>query len=122
MRLLIVDDSCPFRQAARSLLERRGYQVIGEAGDAATALERAAALSPAGVLMDVTLPDGTGFAVTQRLTERCPAVAVLLTSAEDFGAAHPLVEQSGACGFVLKSELAACDLTRFWPLQPEPTF
>jgi hypothetical protein len=41
VRVLIVDDSAPFRRAARDLLRRRGYVVVGEAGCAAAALEAA---------------------------------------------------------------------------------
>jgi DNA-binding NarL/FixJ family response regulator len=115
MRVLIVDDSSCFRGAARALLERRGYDVVGEAGTAAAAFEQANRLKPAAVLLDVTLPDGTGFGISARLTHRCPALAVLLTSAEDFSSCYGLAEECGARGFVLKSQLAGCDLDRFWP-------
>jgi two-component system chemotaxis response regulator CheY len=115
MRILIVDDSSCFRRAARALLERRGYEVVGEAVCAADAIEQADRLGPSAVLLDVTLPDGTGFGVAAQLTGRSPAMAVLLTSAEDFGSCYGLAEECGARGFVLKSELARCDLARFWP-------
>jgi DNA-binding NarL/FixJ family response regulator len=115
MRVLIVDDSSCFRSAARALLERRGYEVVGEAATAAAAFEEARALNPAAVLLDVSLPDGTGFAVSARLTHRTPAIAVLLTSTEDFSSCYGLAEECGARGFVLKSQLAGCDLERFWP-------
>ena len=113
--MLIVDDSSCFRSAARSLLERRGYEVVGEADTAAAAFEQARVLQPAAVLLDVLLPDGTGFGIAARLTHRCPALAVLLTSAEDFSSCYGLAEECGARGFVLKSQLAGCDLNRFWP-------
>ena len=38
VRVLVVDDSAPFRTAARELLRRRGYVVVGEAGNAAEAI------------------------------------------------------------------------------------
>jgi DNA-binding NarL/FixJ family response regulator len=115
MRVLIVDDSACFRRAARALCERRGYEVVGEAETAAAAFEEARVLNPDAMLLDVGLPDGTGFAVAARLTYRTPELAVLLTSAEDFSSCYGLAEQCGARGFVLKSQLAGCDLGRFWP-------
>jgi DNA-binding NarL/FixJ family response regulator len=114
MRVLIVDDSSCFRRAARALLERRGYEVVGEAVNAADAVRQANALKPAAMLLDVTLPDGSGFGVAASLTPRCPTLAVLLTSAEDYGSCYALAEECGARGFVLKSQLAGCDLARFW--------
>ena len=62
-RVLIVDDHVPFRAVARELLERAGYIVTGEAGDAAEALAAIAAEAPDVVLLDVQLPDQDGFAV-----------------------------------------------------------
>jgi DNA-binding NarL/FixJ family response regulator len=115
MRVLIVDDSPCFAAAARTLLERRGYEVAGVADSVADAIEQVERLEPGAVLLDVILPDGTGFGVAARLTESDPALAVLLTSAEDYSSSHFLAEECGARGFVLKSQLAACDLERFWP-------
>jgi two-component system, chemotaxis family, chemotaxis protein CheY len=118
-RVLIVDDSCYFRRAARALLERRGYEVVGEAPSAAAARDAVAQLAPDAVLLDVVLPDDSGFAVCADLADRTPAPAVLLVSSEDFSACYALAEEWGAKGFVLKSQLAHCDLTAFWP-RPVP--
>jgi DNA-binding NarL/FixJ family response regulator len=114
MRVLIVDDSICFRQAARALLERRGYDVVGEAGSADAALEAVAILAPDAVLLDVLLPDGTGFGVCAEITAARTGPAVLLVSSEDFGTCFSLAEQCGARGFVLKSRLGQCELDRFW--------
>jgi DNA-binding NarL/FixJ family response regulator len=115
MRVLIVDDSTCFRQAARALLERRGYEVVGEVASAGAAFDAVSALEPDAVLLDVLLPDGTGFAVCATLTASGqPAPAILLVSSEDFAPCFSLAEQCGARGFVLKSRLAECELERFW--------
>jgi CheY-like chemotaxis protein len=104
--VLIVDDHDSFRGFARRLLERAGYAVIGEAGDGASALAAVDALEPDVVLLDVLLPDASGFAVADALAAR-PSPRrpiVLLTSsrsASDFGAA--LRGRS----FLAKSELSA---------------
>jgi DNA-binding NarL/FixJ family response regulator len=113
--VLIVDDSPSFRVAARRLLERRGYIVIGEAGCCASALELAEQLEPDAVLLDVQLPDGTGFVVSEELTRTEPSPAVLLMTATNTLGNYALLEQSGARGLVAKAELASTDLAAFWP-------
>jgi two-component system chemotaxis response regulator CheY len=112
---LIVDDAPSFRRVARELLERRGYEVVGEADCAAAALDLCEQLVPDAVLLDVRLPDGTGFQVSALLTVRDDAPAVLLVSAQTDLRSYALVDQSGARGLVAKAHLAAIDLTTFWP-------
>jgi CheY-like chemotaxis protein len=114
LRVLIVDDSAPFRRAARELLQRRGYLVVGEAGTAAAALNAVERVAPDALLVDVGLPDGCGFELAAALTRAQPNVAVLLMSANAPPAATERMRASGARGFVLKSCLAAAPLERFW--------
>ena len=104
--VLIVDDHPSFRASARRLLEAEGYTVVGEAGDGASALERARELRPDLVLLDVQLPDLDGFEVASRLRAIEPALAVVLTSSRDGADFGPLVRGSGARGFVPKGELS----------------
>jgi DNA-binding NarL/FixJ family response regulator len=105
-RVLIVDDHQPFRAVARELLERAGYIVTGEAGNAAEALAAAAAQPPDAVLLDVQLPDDDGFAVATALTAVGGPSVVLISSraADDYGAR---VASCGARGFIPKSRLTA---------------
>jgi DNA-binding NarL/FixJ family response regulator len=112
---LIVDDASAFRRVARELLERRGYAVVGEADTAAAALVLCDELVPDAVLLDVRLPDGTGFQVSAQLMVREDAPAVLLVSADEDLRSYALVDQSGARGLVAKAQLAAIDLATFWP-------
>jgi DNA-binding NarL/FixJ family response regulator len=114
-RVLIVDDAPVFREAARELLERRGYAVVGEADSAASAIDAVARLAPDAVLVDVRLPDADGFELCAALTRAHPGLAVLLASADRVTPTPARVRASGARGFVLKSRLAATDLTQFWP-------
>ncbi len=108
-RLLIVDDHASFRQSARLLLEAEGYDVIGEAQDGRSALSAAEDLQPDVVLLDVFLPDVDGFEVASELTGRGLAVVILTSSrdGEDFGS---LVVESGARGFIPKTELSGASL------------
>ena len=119
VRVLIVDDSAPFRQAARELLRRRGYLVVGEVGTAAAVDAAVEHLAPHALLVDVGLPDGCGFELAERLTRTQPDLAVLLTSANDQPAWEQRLNASGARGFVPKAALMATRLEQFWPA-PSP--
>lgn len=114
-RVLIVDDQRAFRKAARGLLELRGYMVVGEAGDAAAAMDLGTRLLPDAVLLDVRLGKDDGFAVARALVRACPGAAVLLVSCDDHRHKADEVAASGARGFLLKSRLAVADLGEFWP-------
>ncbi len=103
---LIVDDHASFRATARTLLEAEGYDVVGEAGDGAEALDCAARLRPDVVLLDVQLPDIDGFDVCQQITAYAKHPIVIMTSSRDSSDFGPLVSTSGACGFVPKAELS----------------
>jgi DNA-binding NarL/FixJ family response regulator len=107
-RVLIVDDHPIFRAAARQLLEVEGYDVVGEAGDGASALEAAGELHPDVVLLDIQLPDLDGFEVAARLTggARNGGPAVVLTSSRDWSDYGRVLSRTGACGFLPKAELS----------------
>jgi DNA-binding NarL/FixJ family response regulator len=101
-RVLIVDDHESFRRLAGRLLQAAGYVVVGEASDGASALAAVDELRPDLVLLDVLLPDASGFVVADLIAARAqPAVVVLTSSrtAADYGTAL-----SGR-RFVAKSEL-----------------
>jgi CheY-like chemotaxis protein len=110
VHVLIVDDHPSFRASARALLEAEGFEVVGEAEDGASALRAVIELSPELVLLDVQLPDLDGFEVARRLTDGGGPAVVLVSSRDgsDFG---PLVERSGARGFIPKAELSGAALS-----------
>ena len=61
--VLIVDDHPSFRASARAILEADGFSIVGEAEDGATGLALLRKLRPDVVLLDVQLPDMSGFDV-----------------------------------------------------------
>jgi DNA-binding NarL/FixJ family response regulator len=63
---VIVDDHARFRDAARQLLEARGYEVIAEAGCAMTAWDAVERHAPEAVLLDVRLGADTASASAAR--------------------------------------------------------
>lgn len=106
--VVIVDDHARFRRSARALLELEGFQVVGEAADAASAPGVVEKARPDLVLLDVALPDGSGFDVAEQLAGG-PWRVVLVSSRSrrDLGAR---VRTCGAAGFVPKDELSAAAL------------
>ena len=111
-RVLVVDDHASFRRCASKLLSSEGYDVVGEAADGASALALAARLKPDLVLLDIQLPDIDGFAVAERLLASHPELQIVLVSSRDQSTYGPLIETSGALGFISKSELAGAALER----------
>jgi len=113
--VLIVDDHAGFRARARRLLESEGWDVVGEAGGAAEALEAAAELDPEMILLDVHLPDGNGLDVAATLSEQERAPAIVLTSSHDASDFADRLRTTGACGFVAKDELSGEALAALLP-------
>jgi DNA-binding NarL/FixJ family response regulator len=111
MTVLIVDDHAGYRMQARRLLESEGFAVVGEAGDAASALDAAAALRPDVVLLDVRLPDRDGFAVSALLAAWREPPLVVLISSRDASAYRRRLAASTARGFIAKSELTGATLS-----------
>ncbi len=110
MTTLIVDDHAGFRRSARVLLEMEGFEVVGEAADGAAAVAAAEALRPELVLLDVQLPDTTGFEVAPELLSRGLTEHVILVSSRDASDYGDSVRTSGAVGFVPKAELSGAFL------------
>jgi len=104
--VLIVDDDEGFGRAAAEILADRGYRVVGHATTVADALTQCDLLAPEAVLLDVRLPDGDGVELARRLTASPHAPTVLLTSTDRKAVPAAQLRESGACGFVPKTELA----------------
>jgi DNA-binding NarL/FixJ family response regulator len=103
-RILVVDDHPLTRDALAGLLTQHGFEVVGTAGSGEEAVERARALQPQLVLLDLTMPGLDGIAALPLLREAAPqAEVVVLTAAEDD---HSLLQaiRAGAAGYLLKSE------------------
>jgi two-component system nitrate/nitrite response regulator NarL len=111
--ILIVDDHADFRAFARTVLQRAGFEVVGEAEDGASALLAARATRPGLVLLDVQLPDVDGFAVCEQLAGEVPAPVVVLTSSRARSTYRRRLESSTARGFIAKAELSGPALAVF---------
>jgi DNA-binding NarL/FixJ family response regulator len=83
-------------------------EVVGRAHTGAQALESVGSLRAEMVLVDVTLPDMSGFEVARRIKSRPGAPLVVMLSFHDSHAARLEAWAAGADGFVAKSETADC--------------
>ena len=109
---LVVDDHPSFRRGASALLAAEGYDVVGQAEDGASAVALASEVGPDLVLLDIQLPDMDGFAVAERLLANDPDLAIVLVSSRDRSSYGPLIEASGARGFLAKGDLSGAALGR----------
>ncbi len=103
VRLLLADDHPLYLDGLRNLLTARGMNVIGLAYDGVEVQEKARALRPDVVVMDVNMPRCDGLAATRAIKAEFPEMKVLmLTVSED---EHVLFEalKSGASGYLLKN-------------------
>jgi DNA-binding NarL/FixJ family response regulator len=109
--VLIVDDHDGFRSLAKALLEAEGFDVVGEAGDAASALAAAERLRPGVVVLDIQLPGVDGFEVAARLAANPHPPQVVLVSTRDISAYRRRLATSPVRGFISKSELSGSALS-----------
>lgn len=102
--VLIVDDHPAFRSSARRMLEGEGFRVVGEAADGASALRAVRETGPDLVLLDVALPDLSGYDVAERLAGGRSKVVLTSSRAQtDLGRR---VREASVLGFIPKDRLS----------------
>ena len=107
-RVILVDDQPIFRDIIRGVLQRTGrFQFVGEAEDGAQAVDLYSKVKPDVVIMDVQMPNLSGFEATVRILEENPAAVVILTSMQADAGYAAVAAQAGAKGFVPKRHLDA---------------
>jgi CheY-like chemotaxis protein len=104
--VLVVDDDAGFRDIAKEVLTGWGHAVVGEAGSVAEALAQATELRPDTVLVDIGLPDGDGFALTELLVAMPWEVRVVLISSDADRTTMQAAHRAGADSFLAKDELS----------------
>jgi two-component system response regulator NreC len=103
IRILLADDHAILRSGLRLLLDSQAdFEVVGEAENGVEAIDKATALQPDIVLMDLNMPQMDGLAAIKTLKEHVPQTRILvLTMHEDASSLQQAI-QSGASGYVLK--------------------
>ncbi|HRI52822.1 MAG TPA: response regulator transcription factor [Pseudomonadota bacterium] len=103
LRVLLCDDHQGVRGALRLLLGAEpDLEVVGEAGDGATVLKQAVELKPDVILLDISLPDMTGFAVAGALRRAGTAAKILALSAHEDQGYRDQMRVAGVSGYVVK--------------------
>lgn len=110
IRVLVVDDHAVVREGIRHVLsEGAGFLVVGEAGNGADAVTGAVALRPEVVVLDISMPGGSGLRAARELIERVPGIRVLMLSVhDDIEYVHESI-RAGAHGY-LRKDSAPADL------------
>lgn len=101
--VLIVDDHPVVRDGLRGMFASApGFRVLGEAANGVEAVERAAALDPDVVLMDLRMPGGGGVQAIAELTRRGTRAKVLVLTTYDTDSDTLPAIEAGATGYLLK--------------------
>lgn len=101
-KILIVDDAAFMRLVLKTMLEKNGFEVIGEAVNGLEAIEKYKALSPDLVTMDITMPVMEGIEAVKRIKEVDSGANIIMCSA--MGQQTMVVQslQAGAKDFIVK--------------------
>jgi DNA-binding NarL/FixJ family response regulator len=103
IRVLVVDDHALFRRGLEIVLaQEEDIQVIGEAGDGAEAVDKAADLLPDIVLMDVRMPRRGGIEACTSIKEVAPSAKIIMLTISDEEADLYEAIKAGATGYLLK--------------------
>lgn len=104
-RLLVVDDEDELRSMLRRVLDRKGFQVIGEASDGPSSVEAARVLSPDIILMYLQLPGMNGIHALRAIRDHGVNAKVLIFSAYADDSLIAEAEAAGATAWILKGGL-----------------
>jgi DNA-binding NarL/FixJ family response regulator len=107
LRLFLADDHEIVRYGLRSLLETQaGWTVVGEAADGNAAIEGVLTIDPDVTLMDISMPVVDGLVAARKILASGSRTKILMLSIYDSKEVLGQVVDSGARGFVLKSDAA----------------
>jgi two-component system chemotaxis response regulator CheY len=102
LNVLIVDDNETTRALLRMIIQGDAYDVVGEAANGATGLERALKLRPDIICLDVMMPDSDGLEILQEIKKKLPRSMVLMVTASNDAKTVQTAISRGACGFIIK--------------------
>ncbi len=113
MRVILADDDLLLREGLASLLERSGFQVVGQCGDASRLIELTREHQPELVIVDIRMPPShttEGLEAAGVIREEVPETAILVLSAHvDVEHAMNLLSSGERIGYLLKSRVTNVD-------------
>jgi DNA-binding NarL/FixJ family response regulator len=96
LRILIADDNEFVRRGVAALLSAEpDWEICGEAPDGAEALQKARALQPNVILLDISMPGINGLEVARHLRRELPEAKIVVMSQHDPGHLRPRVIDAG---------------------------
>ena len=106
LHILLADDHLIVRQGLKVLLEREGFDVVGEACDGREAVRLAQELSPDIALLDLTMPMLNGVDAGRAILQTSPKTKVVLLTMHTEN--HYVLDalRAGIKGYVLKTKAA----------------
>ena len=108
-RVIVADDDVLMREGLASLLERGGYEVVGQAGDGSELMRLVGEQQPALAVVDIRMPPDhrtEGLEAAQAIREQFPETALLILSAHvEVEHAMTLLASGGRIGYLLKSRV-----------------
>lgn len=111
VRVVIADDDVLLREGVASLLERAGFEVVGQAGDGPELLQTVRDAQPDLVVADIRMPPTNtteGLDAARQIREEFPDIAILVLSAHvDVEDAMELLASGHGIGYLLKSRVTA---------------
>jgi len=111
IRVLLADDHLLVRQGVKAILERNGFEVVGEAPDGHQAIELARDLRPDVAILDFAMPLLNGIDAAREILKDCPTTRVILLTMHTEDQYILGAIKAGIRGFVVKSQVAE-DLVR----------
>jgi DNA-binding NarL/FixJ family response regulator len=113
LRVVLAEDDVLLREGLAGLLERSGYEVVGQAGDGSRLLTLAREAEPDLVVVDIRMPPGLtteGLEAARVIRQELPDAAILVLSAyAEVQHAMELLAGGGGIGYLLKSRVADVD-------------
>jgi len=103
MKVLVVDDHAVVRHGLKSAIESHGHRVVAEAGSIKQAQAFLAHTNPDAIVVDINLPDGSGFdlvAWSRKISPKIAIVILTLNDGEDYVRA---AKSAGANAFIVKN-------------------
>jgi len=108
IRVLLADDHALVRAGIRALIDvMEGVEVVAEAGDGEEALRLIREHQPDVVLLDITMPQRSGFDVLEEARRDFPGVKIVILTVHDAGEYAIRALRAGASGFLTKSAASA---------------
>ncbi|GAA0746584.1 response regulator [Clostridium oceanicum] len=101
-KVLIVDDAAFMRMMIKDILEKNGFEVVGEANNGLKAVELYKKESPDVVTMDITMPDMDGIEAVKAIREFDPGAKIIMCSAMGQQTMVMDAIKAGAKDFIVK--------------------